>query len=91
MRYGRTIGVEVERSAREAGHAAERRSAGRRSARRIERGHLLLGVRPQGGLRELVEDPLVGLDGLLGPVELLGMALTVGGVALVSVASRPVR
>ena len=27
----------------------------------------------------------------LGPVELLGMALTVGGVALASVASRPVR
>src|SRR5436305_564697 len=71
MRYGRTIESGCARRRDQPGNPGMPPSGGRRSARRIERGHLLLGVRAQGGLRELVEDPLVGLDRLLGPVELL--------------------
>src|SRR4051812_4774919 len=75
MRYGRAIGKRagtgLPGSAREAGHPlrAERRSG--RRAGGVEGGDLLLGLRTEGGLRELVEDLLVGLDRLLRAVELL--------------------
>src|SRR6476646_10056364 len=76
MRYGKAMIQAVwGRGLRSAGEAwnalepAERRAGG--GAGRIEGRHLLLRFRAVGRLRELVEDPLIGLGRLLGALELL--------------------